>query len=204
MHHILRNTLFALILATIVTSGGYFLFLSRSTTETKTDSSIASQIPKQNIADAQEKDRVVSSIDGLKSLTLKIYHNKDNSTTYSFINTEGQQIYSKTLTQGSIMEVPDNSWAPQERYLFIEENGGGNKDVYVLQPTGEVFANGQQAFNVRALFTSKEIPYTFNGATGWADTYLLIVQTLKTDGTKGPSYWFDVSSQSFIQLATRF
>lgn len=202
MHHILRNTLLALIIATVVTSGGYFLFLSKGGSNEKAPA--VASLPKQEVAEAQEKDRVVTSLDGSKSLTLKLYHNSDNSTTYSFVNTEGQQIYAKTLAAGSEMDIPDNSWAPQEKYLFVEENGGGLKDVLVLQSTGEPFGDGQTALNVGELFKAKEIPYTFNGATGWADTYLLIIETLKADGSKGPSYWFDVSTRSFIQLATRF
>lgn len=215
-----RNLLVVFIIMAVIASGATSLFILRSKdakvanltaqvpvqtisgTPVSNQKIAEAQIPVQNIvAQAQVKDRVVTSIDGSKSLTMKINHGT-TGITYSFYTQDNpQSIFTKTVSSKDSMDIPDNSWAPGENYIFIEQTTNGVKDYYVLKTNREAFADGQQFLDVGALFAARNLGYNFNGATGWADQSLLIVETTNLDGSTGPSYWFEMPEGSFIQLS---
>lgn len=202
MHHAVRNVFIGVILLALVVTGVYSFSLYRQTPSTVASVS-KTQMAKLPIQDAQaqEKVRVVSSIDGSKVLTMKT-NPAGNDTTYTFFATSSAQpFFTETLPQNYSLGVPDNAWAPGEKYIFLEKNGGGVKTDLVFHPDGSPFANGEPYLDVRQMFTEKNLPYNFAGATGWADGGLLIVETTNSDGTTGPSFWFELPLGSFIHLA---
>ncbi len=124
------------------------------------------------------------------------------NTVYEFTNGDGTKLLTKTLDNVSSMNIPDNAWAPGEKYIFIEQIDNNVKNDLILTASGKGFPSGDQVLDVGALFKLKNISYSFDGGTGWADPSLLIVETKKPDGTIGPSFWFELPEGSFIQLAT--
>ncbi len=148
----------------------------------------------------------VRSSNADKKLILRATPQKEGITSYVFsvadmTGANEHQIYAKNIAAGGSMELPYNAWDPTDTYVFLQENGQGAPHFYVLKASGEPFANGQVYLDVNAVWTQKNIPYAIRTATGWASGTLLIVYTSKEDGTKGPSYWFEIPSTAIIQLA---
>ncbi|MFI5265710.1 MAG: hypothetical protein ACHQT7_03125 [Candidatus Levyibacteriota bacterium] len=198
-----KNILAAFIIMALVTSGAYALFHYRSASARIAQvSSPVSQNPVQKAAAVQEKNRVVTSSDGSKSLTMKVNNGANNAATYSFyVQGANTALFEKSVGSGTSMDIPDNAWAPGENYIFLEQSTNGAKDYFVLKPNGEVFASGQKALDVGAVFAAKYTDYEFNGATGWADPSLLIVESTNKDGSTGPSFWYEMPEGSFILLS---
>jgi len=146
----------------------------------------------------------VTSLTGEKKLILKnTVHKKEQTQDYALFNADfSDPIFTKTVSLAEFISIPRNSWAPEEKYVFIEKtNANGQKDYLVFQASGKPFAKGEAYFDVKELFALKKNNYTFKEATGWASPTLLIFTTLKEDGSKGSSFWFEVPSQAFLQLA---
>ncbi|MBP9815550.1 MAG: hypothetical protein KBC63_04515 [Candidatus Levybacteria bacterium] len=200
MHH-LRNVLLILVLLTALTGAGFVFFSTNFNEQKKLDNTLGStQIP-QGIAEAKEEVRIITSSDGLKKLTLSAKSEGESSNYSVFNGSETVPFYSEILPQSISLGLPDNSFSPGEQYLFLEKNGEGIKNTLVFMTDKSLFQNGSQFLDVYSLYNNKNLPNKFAGATGWADRTLLIIETTKEDGTKGAKYWFDVPSQSFIQLA---
>lgn len=200
MHH-LRNVLLILVLLTALTGAGFVFFSTNFNEQKKLDNTLGStQIP-QGIAEAKEEVRSVTSSDGLKKLTLSAKSEGESSNYSVFNGSETAPFYSEILPQSMSLGLSDNAFSPGEQYLFLEKNGEGIKNALVFMTDKSLFENGSQFLDVYSLYNSKNLPNKFAGATGWADRTLLIIETTKEDGTKGAKYWFDVPSQSFIQLA---
>ncbi len=145
------------------------------------------------------------NLDGSKKLTLKTQRQTDGTTT-SIVTasnrdgTDEKTLLTKTLASGASLEL-HNSWAPADAYVFVEERSNGSQRFLVLKSSGEPFAKGEEYLDITALFAARETGYAFRDATGWASETLLIIRTSKEDGTNGPSFWFEVPSRAFIQLA---
>lgn len=162
-----------------------------------------SQVPQevQQVAQAQEQERTVVSLDGTKKLTMKEQIHEDSHTYSFYIDNNTTQLFAKTVPQGVTMNIPDNAWAPGDKYVFLEEsNGTGTPNYFVLKTDGTPFATGQYLKNVTELFNAKNFTYKLKDATGWADPTLLMLHTTKDTGEKGSSYWFVVESSEFMQL----
>lgn len=113
-----------------------------------------------------------------------------------------RKIFTKTVGAGASMMIPQNTWAPEHRYVFLNEiDGIGAKRYYVVSASGEPFAGGKEYLDVTALFAEKKTGFMFREATGWASPTLLIITTDKDQSTRGPSYWFEIPSGAFLQLA---
>lgn len=203
MHH-LRNTLLVLILLAVVSGGTYVFILSQDVNNKSTTSKIASsapQLPQREVL-AKEEERSVTSIDATETLTMKM-STKEKTVTYSFtVNKSDQPLFTQTFEgENYSLGLPDNSWSPNEKYIFIEKNGDGVRNALVFKVDGAPFPNGEKFLDVYSLFLQRNLPYTFVGATGWADYSLLMIETVKADGSRGPKFWFEVPNGAFIQLA---
>ena len=167
----------------------------------------------------------VHSGDGTMQLIMKTEKKRGGSRTYSFVATDisgnnPKPLLTKTVPPGGTMIIPQNTWTPDNKLVFLQENDPatsaamlGSLGIFVLKASGEPFvrqladqgksfADNQQYLDVTSLWTQRKINYTFRSATGWASPTLLIITTNKEDGTRGPSYWFDVPSRAFLQLAS--
>lgn len=141
----------------------------------------------------------VSSIEGTMKLTMTKKENSDKTVSYSFSVLDQAQkatnIFSKTTGGGETMALHHNSWSPNNKYVIIEDKVGGVIEYLVFKSNGELFTSGEKYFNATSLFIQKVKTYTLKEMTGWDDPFLIHVLTVK-----GPPFWFDVTTQSFIQL----
>lgn len=149
--------------------------------------------------------REESSIEGTKKLRLEAKRQPDGSTTYFVFTADASGanqhlVFQKTEPAGTSLDF-HNSWSPEGAYVFVVEKGPGGEKFFVLQSTGVAFADGQTALDVGALFDARKTGYVFDKVTGWASGTLLILYTKTEQGAKGPSYWFELPSRAFLQLA---
>jgi hypothetical protein len=149
------------------------------------------------------------SPDGKEKVIMKVTENNDGTKTYAFstANQEGdneKHIFSKTSDLQIDMTIPFNTWSPDNKYFFIQENSENGKSIFVFSATGTQFANGEIYLDATDLFAKANTGNNFNQATGWASESLIIINTTKENNAEGPSYWFEVPSKAIIQLSTKF
>lgn len=142
--------------------------------------------------------------DGLKTLVMV-----NKQADYSFYIENGgdsstqKQIFSKTVDSTEKFSLPFDGWSPDDSQFFIKNNTGDQANYYVFNANGNPFGDSQY-LNITDLFKEKEPNYKLTDVTGWAAPDLVIVNSNTTDGKIGPSFWFVVSSRSFMILSTRF
>lgn len=148
------------------------------------------------------KNTEVHSADGEMNLIMQTQKQSDDSTTYSFFTSDitgnnKKVIFEKTVGAGVSMEMLQNSWSPDNKYVFLRENKPDSFNIFVFKASGENFADGQQYLDVISLFIQHKVRYLLSDVTGWDSPTLLHVVT------SGPSYWFDITTGAFLQLARR-
>lgn len=141
---------------------------------------------------AQENGPVVSnsvvSSDGKNTLVMKMAKQESQSV-YTFFSNDSL-IYTRVTT--GKMSIPYNAWSIDDKMFFIKEEANNQVNFYVVP--GDI--------NVGQKFREKFPDFTLQDVTGWAANNLLVVNA--NDGKNDISYWFDISSQSFIRLSNRF
>lgn len=155
-------------------------------------------------ARASENAEIHSS-DGTMKLVTKTTKNANSSSMYSFTvsaidGSDPHMIYATSASPSATLAIPYNSWSPDNKIVFIEKKSTDGDTYLVLLASGENFANGDKAIDVLALFKEKQPSLRLKEITGWDGIGLLHVTTLTEQGTKGPSFWFDIASRSFLQL----
>lgn len=148
------------------------------------------------------------SPDGKEKLTMIITSNGTDEKTYTFIATntdtnDQKTIYKTILPSVESMEIPFNSWSPDDKYFFINHVTKLGKEAMVFRVDGAPVTDSDQFLNATAIFTSKITDNKYQEITGWASETLLIVNTT-TPGGSVQSYWFEVPSKAVIPLATQF
>ncbi len=139
------------------------------------------------------------SPDGKKDLIME-KQLKGDLVNYSFSVLDKEEniltfLYSKNLAKSEAIDIPFNTWSPDNKYIFIKEEG-----VYYLWLLS---AETTTPIKISELFTEKYKELSLDEITGWAAPGLLIVNAKTTDGVQS-SLWFDVVNQNFIPLATTF
>lgn len=205
-HRIELETFFLIAIAAGVS---LFLVLYRNNFQfqfTLTSDSPSMKAQVQIIAPKITVSSQISS-DGTKKVIMKATESADN-TTYEVSTmdeeTKEKLIFTKTLSSEGNMEIPFNTWSPDNKYFFIEENAGGVKKVFVYKAAGEPFDEKDPYLDATESFRNANTGNYFDEATGWASETLIIMNSKKPDGEKGFSYWFEVPSKAIIQLATDF
>ena len=150
----------------------------------------------------------VDSPDGTRTLTMKFQENI-KTTTYSFFASEkpdnqAKLITTKIATPQDSFSIPDNTWSPDNKYVFVTKRTPTEKNYFVFPASDTVQDNNLENTEVNALFSQNYPQYNLTEITGWAAPNLLIMNTTADGGERGPSFWFDISSQTFIQLGTLF
>lgn len=179
----------------------FFVFHSK-----QQPSSSLSTPPPVPVARAAEPT-TISSPDGKKSLVMT--QNKAGETViYAFLimdDSSGAQkeIFTKTEVGGMSLSIPSNTFSSDNKYVFLKETNGAQTSYLVLPTTLPSDSLGTP-IDVSSLFVAKYQNYVITNATGWGGPTLLIINTDKAGGGIGPSFWFDIASNSFIQLSTRF
>lgn len=146
------------------------------------------------------------SPDGAKKLTMTVKHNKNGTLSYQFstadANGENQySIYDISLPGTQKMSIPFNTWSPDDKYVYIENNEG---DAMVFNAVGEDIREGEQFIDVGQVFNGAGKKDTYGKTLGWASPTLLIVNGVASDGGKGSSYWVEVPSKAVLQLSSQF
>lgn len=196
----------SIFLISVVAAASLFFVVQRNNQGLFNVSTISSPLPTP----APEQN-IFSQIspDGTKKVAMKVTQNPDNTSTYDFSTADEnganeQSVFTKTHDSSRSMTIPLNTFSPDNKYFFIQENAGDSKSIFAFQATGESFSDTEEYFDVTDLFRKKDTGSNFNEATGWASESLIIINTTKADGKKGPSYWFEIPSRAVIHLATEF
>lgn len=160
------------------------------------DSSVQATVPET---------KEVHSSDGAMNLIMQTDVSKDGTTTYSFSTEEAsgeneKLIFVRIADIGQKLSLPQNAWSPDNKYFFIYVLGNDDSFIsaLVLKATGENLSDGEKYIDVAPLFVqARKSSYALKNITGWDSQTLLHVKTT------GPTFWFDVGTLGFIQLASR-
>ncbi len=200
----MRNILVVLIAAGFV-FGGFVFYSNRQTVNLPEIQASKESIPTPTPTPTIKSQTTTSvsdvhSADGTMILTMQKTINSSGISSYSFLvsspNDKNVLVYSKNLTNGAI-SLPANSWSPDNKYFFIKESDAGIDNYLVFKADGANFTNGDLLIDVVPLYTAKVQNYDLRDITGWDAPGLLHVLTT------GPSFWFDIGSRAFLQLATK-
>lgn len=162
---------------------------------------VAQNLEKEVEASEPEQMVEVRSGDGKVSLIRKSLKLADGSISYSFKvvnNTDNseKELFSKTVSSGVAVEIPSNSWSPDNKQFFVEEKNGGELNYFVYKANGEKYRD-LDYLNVNEYWAKSKNNYQIRAITGWEGNDLLSVKTVD-----GPSFWFVVSSRGFLRLRT--
>lgn len=149
------------------------------------------------------------SPDGKLQVKMTVLDTGDSTQTYSFsVATSSAQFeppfFTKTVAGENTFLIPHNTFSIDNQHLFLEEKTPDKSHFLVFTVSGKSFKGDQPYIDVTEAFEKFTSKYRLQQVTGWAAEKLLIVLTRTEDGTTGPSFWFDLSNQSFIQLSSRF
>lgn len=150
---------------------------------------------------------VMDSPDGNKTLTLENNDNKGISEYSLFVSSDSdtkQKIFGKSEEAPQSLEIPFNTWSPDNTYVFLKEKTPEHDNYLVFKSSGALFADGMQYVSIQELFKKRVPNYIIMDVTGWADNTLLIVNAESQDDNSKVSFWFDVVNQSFMRLGTYF
>lgn len=152
-------------------------------------------------------DNSVISPDGKLTLTMKVEKGSE-ANNYRFLmskSSDGTQkeVFATSLPPANSLSIPSNTFSPDDKYFFLKENAPSGVKYFALTVTGDPITKDAQTLTFSDMFASKYTDFQITDATGWGGTNLIVFNTDKS-GVQGPSFWFEVPSQAFIQLSTRF
>lgn len=151
----------------------------------------------------QTETSEVHSADGAMKLIMQTKNTQKGMVGYTFLvssvsGTDKKILFVSTRTKGEFSVSP-NAWSPDNKYVYILKKGD-QMNALVFKASGDSFSNDEQYIELLPLFTKRETGYTITDVTGWDSSDLLHVVTRKDSSTKGPAFWFEVSSKIFLQL----
>jgi hypothetical protein len=165
---------------------------------TPTDAQSGTVITKVVASESTTKD----SPDGKLTLLMKM-EKGNTGTVYSF-SVSGKEIFVKTVNPSTIISIPYNTWDPNGKYIFLKENNTTGTSFFVLSTSTSSLDQNDQTANITDLFTEKYPDLKIGDVTGWGGVNLVVINSIKGDGGRGPSFWFEMPTHSFIQLSMRF
>lgn len=203
----LAKILSALLVLVLVSIAGVFYY-QKNTNSNNLSTLVQADYPAPTVTpktENQVQQVEVKSIYGDKKLIMRTTNISQNFNTYSFFVSDSsgnneKLIFTKTVQIPGTMSIPANSWSPDNNYVFIQESDNGITDFLVFKASGELFYNNEQFLDIISLFAIKKSNYYITDVTGWDSPILIHVKTAIDQSTKGPAFWFDVTSRSFIQL----
>jgi len=127
-------------------------------------------------------------------------------TDYTFYVSKGdgsdaKLLYTRTVSQRASMSIPNNSWSPDYKEVFLILKNGSLTEYLVFNASGEAYAQGDKFLEITSLFTKSTSKLTLKDVTGWDGYGLLHVETSNPDGTRGPRFWFVTGTRQFLELA---
>lgn len=130
---------------------------------------------------------------------------KQVGATYSFSvdtvpATVAKPLYAKTVSGKETMAIHLNSWSPDNRLVFLSDTTDATHSAFAFRATAEPFADGVVYRDVAHEFETRNPELKVRDVTGWDAPTLLHVTTNGATG-RGPSFWYDVEGNYFLQLA---
>lgn len=117
--------------------------------------------------------------------------------------TDKKVILTKTFGENRTIQLPQNSFSPDNKYIFLKEKDKDMFSFYVYKASGELFTDGKEYVEVIPLFEDKKYGLKLSDITGWDSNTLLHIFTEKENSAQGPSFWFDTENYAFYQLGHR-
>lgn len=151
-----------------------------------------------------ETTNSMDSPDGTKTLTIEKRDNFYSIFVTSNSDSKKIQIFKKEKINSSQLEIPYNTWSPDNLYFFLKEKNATIDNYLVFQSSGELFFNNLPYLLIQEPFKINAPNFTIEEVTGWAAPNLIIVNTKQNDSDSKVSFWYEVPSQAFIQLGTYF
>ena len=155
------------------------------------------------MAQAEEKIKEVRSGDGKARLIRVVKEATGGEVNYSLKVISGgteRELFSKVVGPGASVDIPLNSWSPDNKQFFLQENDGQAMHYLVYREDGGKYRDGQEYLNINEDWLKSKNNYTIKEVTGWEGNDLLRVNTSNADGSRGPSFWFVISTRKFLQL----
>lgn len=197
-----KNFILPILVLVVISSFFFANKLSNSSDKVSSISQAANFMEKPTFTEVHSPDgkmKVVMKKSGKLGSNLSTY-----TFTVSDINGGNPKVvFTTNLPDNQDMEVPGNSWSPDNKYLFLKEEDGQNEAFFVFKANGETFSDGTTYIDVGPLFAAKKTDYKLDEITGWDSETLLHVFTVSQKGERGPSYWFDIDSRNFLMLGSR-
>lgn len=148
-----------------------------------------------------------NSSDGKINLEMK-QEKGASAITWTLTARQGEEaaktIWWQSLPNETTISIPFNTVSPDNKYMFLKLAGPDKIRYFVLTTSGKPLVSGAQTVEFSELFEAKYPEYIISEVTGWGGTNLIVFNTDKVSGGIGPSFWFDLSGKSFIQLSNRF
>ena len=194
---------FGLFLAAGLVFGGSLKLKKEIPIKTNLSYDVKAEIPLKD-----EKVDFISP-DGKAILTVKRGREVNGIITQTFyISTEKDEnpvkFFEKESSPESLISVPDNTFSPDNKYIFLKYDELGTIRYIVLRTDGEDIKKDGKTVEIVGLFNEKYQDFVITDVTGWGSYSLIVVNTDTLDGKTGPSWWFDLSNFSFIRLSSRF
>jgi|SRR3990172_2634416 len=114
------------------------------------------------------------------------------------------EIFKKDSNPDYLISVPDNSFSPDNKYIFLKYEEAGKNRYIVIRTDGEDLGKDIETIEIESLFSEKYPDFVITDVTGWGSYSLIVVNSDTKEGKTGPSWWFDLSNFSFIRLSSRF
>lgn len=160
---------------------------------------------------AVNKDKWVKEIrsgDGSMKLVGAGVEQSDGSTQYTFRvfnmnSSEDWTLFTKVVPAGVTMDIPYNSWSPNNKQLFIEEKTLVGSKYYVFNADGAPYKDGLEFLDVSEYWTKANNGYDIKTITGWGGIDLLVVRAANGKPDDIHSFWFVTSTRGVMRLVDR-
>ena len=137
-------------------------------------------------------------------LTLLMNTIKDKTGVTYIFTVSGKEIFTKTVDPSITISIPYNAWSPNGKYIFLKEERPEGVRFFALSINVLSSDQNDQTADITDLFTKKYPDLEIEDVTGWGGIGEIIVNSVKSDGNRGPSFWFEMPSRNIVQLSTRF
>jgi hypothetical protein len=169
----------------------------------KQGSSYIAPVPQAAIKPVEASEvKSMDSPDGKLTLVMKTTQ-KGEQTVYSF-SISGKEIFTKTLDSATSISIPYNTWSPDGKYVFLKESGTSGVNFFALSVKVPSNEQSDQTASISSSFAEKYPDLIIGNVTGWGGVNLIVINSAKLDGSRGPSFWFEMPSHALIQLSTHF
>ncbi|OGK69081.1 hypothetical protein A2334_02765 [Candidatus Roizmanbacteria bacterium RIFOXYB2_FULL_38_10] len=209
--HTIRQQLEMLFIISLGTALGLFVLLQ--TNKVNTRRMFSGVLPTQIIQPTKTlaspiQTSIMDSPDGTITLTMEKQQQSGLPTKYFFytigLQSDQKTIFNKEVDDTENLSIPYNAWSPDNKYVFLKESTPTINNYYVFASSGNPLYPDKQYINIQELFSEQVPDFAITDVTGWADSVLVVVNTVSKKQGQKVSFWFDVSSQSFIRLSTYF